>query len=129
MEIRLAHKTAIPNALIREARTAFAQIYKPRTHYRSTGVVLLDLEDDATMQLDLFGSVAKTINMRRVYEGVDAVRRKYGKHTLFLGSSFLANKFGQHLGDRGDIPKRKETLMKGETTRKRLGIPMFLVDV
>jgi len=129
MEIRLAHKTAIPNALISEARTAFAQIFKPRTHYRSTGVVLLDLEDDATMQLDLFGSVAKTINMRRVYEGVDAVRRKYGKHTLFLGSSFQANKFAQHLGERGDIPKRKETLLKGETTRKRLGIPMFLADV
>jgi DNA polymerase-4/DNA polymerase V len=129
MEIRLAHKTAIPNALISEARSAFVQIFKPRTHYRSTGVVLLDLEDDATMQLDLFGSVAKTINMRRVYEGVDAVRQKYGKHTLFLGSSFLANKFGQHLGDRGDIPKRKEMLLKGETTRKRLGIPMFLADV
>src|SRR5213594_2770470 len=129
MEIRLAHKTAIPNALIREARTAFAQIFTPRTHYRSTGVVLLDLEDDATMQLDLFGSVAKTINMRRVYEGVDAVRRKYGKHTLFLGSSFLANKFGQHLGDRGDIPRRKAMLLKGETARKRLGIPMFLADV
>src|SRR5450759_2219061 len=43
--------------------------------------------------------------------------------------SFLANKFGQHLGERGDIPKRKETLLKGETTRKRLGIPMFLADV
>jgi nucleotidyltransferase/DNA polymerase involved in DNA repair len=129
IEIRLAHKTAIPNALISEARSAFERIFKPRTQYRSTGVVLLDLEDDATMQLDLFGSVAKTINMRRVYEGVDAVRRKYGKHTLFLGSSFQANKFGQHLGERGDIPKRKETLLKGETTRKRLGIPMFLADV
>ena len=129
MEIRLAHKTAIPNALISEARAAFAQIFKPRTPYRSTGVVLLDLEDDATMQLDLFGSVAKTINMRRVYEGVDAVRRKYGKHTLFLGSSLHANKFAQHLGERGDNPRRKETLLKGETSRKRLGIPMFVADV
>jgi DNA polymerase-4/DNA polymerase V len=129
VELQLAHKTSIPNALIREARAAFAHLFKPRTLYRSTGVVLLDLEDDATAQLDLFGSVANTINMRRVYEGVDQIRRKYGKHTLFLGSSFQANKFAAHLGERGDIPKRKETLLKGETTRKRLGIPMFLGPV
>ncbi len=57
------------------------------------------------------------------------MRRKYGKHTLFLGTSFLANQFGQHLGERGDIPKRKETLLKGETARRRLGIPMFVADV
>ena len=62
-------------------------------------------------------------------QSVDEVRRRYGKHTLFLGSSFLANKFAEHLGERGDIPKRKETLLKGETPRKRLGIPMFLADV
>lgn len=60
---------------------------------------------------------------------MDEVRRKYGKHTLYLGSSFLANAFGQHLGERGDIPKRKETLFKGETKRKRLGIPVFNADV
>jgi hypothetical protein len=37
--------------------------------------------------------------------------------------------FAQHLGERGDIPKRKESLLKGETARKRLGIPMFMGTV
>ena len=129
MEVRLSHKTSIPTELIASAKPAFDRIFRSGTLYRSTGVVLLDLESDETAQLDLFGSAAKTIEMRSLYQGVDEVRRKYGKHTLYLGSSFLANQFAQHLGERGDIPKRKETLLKGETTRKRVGIPMFLADV
>jgi hypothetical protein len=60
---------------------------------------------------------------------MDHMREKYGKHTVFLGSSFLAHKFGQHLGDRGDEPQRKQKLFKGETKRKRFGIPMFLGGV
>ncbi len=41
-------------------------------------------------------------------------------------TSFLANQFAQHLGERGDMPARRVTLLKGETPRRRLGIPMFL---
>ncbi|OFV99717.1 MAG: DNA polymerase IV [Acidobacteria bacterium RIFCSPLOWO2_12_FULL_54_10] len=129
MEVRLSHRTSIPNDLIASSRPAFDRIFRPGTFYRSTGVVLLDLENDETPQLNLFASPSKIIAMRELYEGVDEVRRKYGKHTLYLGSSFLANQFAQHLGERGDIPRRKETLLKGETGRKRLGIPMFLADI
>jgi len=67
--------------------------------------------------------------MKRLYESVDELRKRYGKHTLYLGSSYYANKFAQHLGERGDIPERKETLFKGETKRRRLGIPVFLGEV
>jgi hypothetical protein len=57
------------------------------------------------------------------------MRAKYGKHTLYLGASHQANRFAQHLGERGDIPKRKGSLLKGESARKRLGIPMFMGTV
>ncbi len=46
--------------------------------------------------------------------------------TLYLGASHLANRFARHLGERGDIPRRKESLLKGETARKHLAIPMFM---
>ena len=46
-----------------------------------------------------------------------------------LAPVFIANRFEQHLGERGDIPERRTTLLKGETTRKRLGIPMVFTDV
>jgi len=48
---------------------------------------------------------------------------------LLGGSSFLANKFGAHLNERGDLSERSKTLLPGETKRKRLGIPMFLGEV
>jgi len=55
---------------------------------------------------------------------VDAIKRKYGKHTLFLGASSLAHKHAQHEGSRGAVPERMRMLFKGETKRRRLGIPM-----
>ena len=64
-----------------------------------------------------------------LYESVDALREKYGKHTVFLGASFLAHKSAQHDGARGHVPDRKIDLLPGETPRKRLGIPMFIGEV
>ena len=71
----------------------------------------------------------KIEKLSRLYLGVDKIRQKYGKHTLYLGSSFAANNFAQHLGERGDVPERKQKLLPGETARKRLAIPMFLGEV
>jgi hypothetical protein len=67
--------------------------------------------------------------MERLFQCVDAIKTKYGKHTLFLGSSFLAHRHAQHEGARGAEPERRRVLFKGETKRKRLAIPMFLGKV
>ncbi len=129
MEVRLSRPTAFPNDILRAVTPAFDELFNPKMEYRQTGVVLVGLEEDRTVQLDLFGAVLRAEQMRRLYGSVDEVRRKYGKHAVHLGSSFLANQFAQHLGERGDVPKRKETLFKGESERKRLGIAMFFADV
>jgi len=60
---------------------------------------------------------------------VDTLRAKYGKHTLFLGASFLAHLEAQHAGERGQVPDRTEQLLPGETKRRRLGMPMFMGEV
>jgi hypothetical protein len=39
--------------------------------------------------------------MGKIYAGVDALSRKYSKHTVFLGSSFQAMKGSQRDGARG----------------------------
>ena len=49
--------------------------------------------------------------------------RKYSEHTVFLGSSFQAMKGSPHLTERGSIARRKTQLLKGETRRRRVGIP------
>jgi hypothetical protein len=50
---------------------------------------------------------------------------KYGKHTVFLGSSFAAMQGSQHTGERAELPRRQTMLLKGEGKRRRLGIPML----
>jgi DNA polymerase-4/DNA polymerase V len=123
--VQFSRQTAFPNDVILSIESAFKELFSPQNKYRSTGVVLLGLEALDTSQLDMFGEVFHATKMIKLFESVDAMRRKFGKHTLFLGSSFSAQKFSQHIGERGDIPTRKKLLFKGETVRKRLAIPMF----
>lgn len=128
-KVKFSRPTAFPHEVIAALEPVFDRLFKPTKLYRSTGVVLLKLTEDVITQPDLFGVTARIEQLARVYEAVDGVRVKYGKHTLFLGSSFSANRFAQHLGERGDVPARREELFKGETARQRLSIPMFMGDV
>jgi len=129
IDVKFFGATHFPNEIIKTIRPAFDQIFNPEFLYRSTGVVLLKLEEYTIIQHDLFGSTLGIEKIEKIYESIDAVNRKYGKHTIFLGSSFWAHNFSQHLGERGDIPQRKTNLLKGENKRKRLGIPMFMGNV
>jgi len=128
-EVKLSRRTAMPNEIIDIIRPGFEQTFHRNTLYRSTGIVLFDLRDDSVAQLDLFGAALTTLRMKKLFERVDRIRERYGKHTLYLGSSHFANSFAQHLGNRGDVPVRKTFLLKGETVRRRLGIPMFIGEV
>lgn len=129
LEIRLSKPTNFPTEIIAHIRDGFDRLFRPDTLYRSTGIVLWNLREDVEIQPDLFNSHLFTEKMERVFEAVDKVKSKYGKHTIFLGSSFQANKFSQHKGEHGDSAERKTDLFKGETSRKRLGIPMLLGEV
>ena len=91
--------------------------------------MLFNLAEVENVQPDLFGEAISAEKVSKIYKSIDEIREKYGKHTLFFGSSFDANKFSQHLGDRGDAPERRSFLLKGETKRKRLAIPVFLGEI
>jgi DNA polymerase IV len=129
VEVKFSRLTSTPNAIVNIAKVHFDEMYETGTLYRATGVMLSKLEEDKNKQLDLFGEAARSEGMKRLFAGVDKMNGKFGKHTIYLGSSFLANKFAQHLGDRGDTPQRKNLLAKGESKRKRLAIPMFVGNV
>jgi len=124
-EIRLPHATCVPQEILQEIRRYFPRCFQKGTLYRATGITLFKLQDAGTAQLDLFGRVEKSQGWKRVFESVDHISARYGKHAVFLGSSFQAMKFGAHLTERGDLPQRTETLFKGETKRRRLGLPML----
>ena len=60
--------------------------------------------------------------MEKIYTGVDALSRKYSKHTV-PGIELPSDEGSQHLTERGSIARRKTQLLKGETRRRRVGIP------
>lgn len=122
-EIKLPHHTNVPHDILRAVSDYFPKVFCEGELYRATGVTLMKLQKDASEQLDLFGSVIGTRGLQHVFESVDALSEKYGKHVVFLGSSFDAMKFGAHLGERGDMPMRVRQLFKGESARRRLAIP------
>jgi len=123
--VRLPHPTNVPQDVLKSVEKYFPRIYRAGTSYRATGITLAKLQDARSVQLDLFGSVSKTERLKKVYEGVDKVAERYGKHTVFLASSFEAVHFGAHLGERGDVPERLKHLEKGESTRRHLPLPVL----
>jgi DNA polymerase-4/DNA polymerase V len=129
LEMDLSRPTSFPNDILRVVSPAFDDLCASGTLYRATGVILCKLSEAYYGQLDLFGEVLRLQRLSHLYESVDTLREKYGKHTVFLGASFLAHTQAQHDGERGHLPERQHQLLPGETTRKRLGIPMFLGEV
>lgn len=124
-QIMLDRPTSVPHEVIELAKDYFRSVFKPKTLYRATGIILMDLSHEQPGQLDLFQKAAKAGKFLKIFESVDAIDERFGKHTVFLGSSMQAVTGRQHEGNRGGEAKRKLNLFRGETARKRLGLPMF----
>jgi len=122
-EFKLLRPTNDPLSIIEMINKYFDQVFSPTKLYRSSGIVLIDLRENNCQQIDLFNEVLKAEKISKIFSSVDAISKRYGKHCLFLGSSLMAISGAKHLGSRGKIPERKEVLFKGETNRKRIGIP------
>jgi DNA polymerase-4/DNA polymerase V len=101
-------------------------MYKRYEIYRATGIVLMDLVQDTRIQYSLFEDPLRAEKIRELYEAVDALSGKYGKHTLHLGGSHPLEVFGR--GRRGAPTVREQTQLYGETRRKHLGLPLFQAD-
>lgn len=126
LEVKFSRPTAFSHEVIRALEPLLEQLFFPSLLYRSTGVWLCQLVGEQDIQLNLFDPPFQIEKYQRIYHAIDELRGRYGKHTVFLGASMAAHTFAQHVGERGDAPARRGLLLKGETMRQRLGIPMFL---
>jgi DNA polymerase-4/DNA polymerase V len=129
VEIKLSRPTAYPVELFGLLRQGFEQVYQPRTLYRQTGVVLAGLVPESGIQYTLFDDTAKIEKMAKIYECVDGLSRKFGKHAIQHAASLPTKLQAQHEGERGDVPVRREHLFRGENKRQRLGLPMLNIKV
>ncbi|SEM77477.1 DNA polymerase-4 [Syntrophus gentianae] len=124
-EATLIRPSALPLELSGLLRELFEMLYREKELYRATGVVLLELTQDTNVQYSLFESPMKAEKIRELYEAVDSLSGRYGKHTLHLGASHPLEQQGK--GKRGTPTVREETRLYGETQRRHLGLPILHV--
>jgi DNA polymerase-4/DNA polymerase V len=122
-EAKLSRPCASPLEFSGILHDLFDSCYCPQDIYRATGVVLLDLEQDDLVQYSLFDNPVQAEKIRDIYNAADELGRKFGKHTLHLGSSHPIDKLGK--GRRGKPTSREQTQLKGETRRRHLGLPLL----
>ena len=126
IEAKLSRPSAYPIDITPIAKTLFSQVFKPNLLYRSTGVILTDLIPETSLQQSLFEPPLRIEKIQRVFDAIDLLAKRMGKHTVHLAGSHIAHKTPQHVLDRGDIPDRKLTRIKGESKRKHLTLPMLM---
>ncbi len=124
-EFKLIRPTDNPVEIIKMIDKYFDSVFMAGKLFRASGIVLIDLVENISRQADLFNEVAIAEKISRIFGSVDGISKRYGKHTLFLGSSLSAMNKNQHEGRRQVAAERKDNLFKGETARKRLAIPFL----
>jgi len=129
VEIKLSRPTAYPIDLYGPLREGFNHIYQRTGFYRQTGVVLAGLVPETGIQYTLFDDTTKIEKMARVYNAVDKLSERFGKHTVLHAASLPTKLQAQHEGERGDIPQRMTELFRGENKRQRLGLPMLNIKI
>lgn len=129
VEAELDRHTASTSEAVKLAAELFEKVFRGGTFYRLTGIVLFKLQSDQLTQYTLFDDLPKVQSVRRLDRVMDEVNARYGKHALSLGPGLWLGKHRQHLTERGDIPWRKTQLLKGETFRQRLGLPIWAIAV
>jgi DNA polymerase-4/DNA polymerase V len=127
-EIKLSHPTCVPQDILKLVTEYFPRVYRQGGLYRATGVTLLKLCDAQAIQLDLFGSVMQSQGLKHVFDSVDEISERYGKHSIFLGSSMDAMKYRPREGERGGPSTVIAPRFVGETARRRVGTA-FLGEV
>lgn len=124
IECRLNRATAWPSEVLGSVKQQFQQLVQPGTAYRATGVVLFDLLPSNQLQLSLFETGARVEQWEKIYASVDQLSKRYGKHTVFQGSSLLIHNAPDQ---RQQQRKLGNSNTVGATPRSRqfLGLPLL----
>ena len=101
----------------------FKRVFEENCAYRATGVVFSDIVPEGRDANDLFEDPVRIERIQKISAAIDSINSTYGKHALHSASSLILNQKGSH--PRNCLAWRKQELLKGETFRRRLGIPLL----
>ncbi|MBU2103782.1 DNA polymerase IV [Patescibacteria group bacterium] len=102
-----------PSQLLAHIQTRFDEVYVSDILYRASGVTLRALVPDTAVTLDLFGEFDQLSEKQETFVALDALNKKFGRHTVFLASSMQA------LG----TETKERFLRSGPQFKKRINIP------
>jgi DNA polymerase-4/DNA polymerase V len=125
LEVKLSRAVSTPEEILSVIRDRFDRLYRPADLYRATGITLGELAHVRAETLDLFGAAPLLARAEEIHEAIDRLDERYGKHTVFLGSSWKAMRAAQHEGDRGVQSARRQNVVRGETARKHINLPFL----
>ena len=104
----------------------FEIVFKRGCLYRATGVILSEIVSEGVDQRTLFDDPVKIKEVRELSKSVDIINEKYGKHVVHIATSqYAADRAKNH--PRNELAWRKTEILKGETFRKRLNIPLLKI--
>jgi DNA polymerase-4/DNA polymerase V len=127
LEAKLNRETAYPHEVMDIVKELFQQIYQKNTLYRATSVVLSDLQESSAIQMSLFEGPRVIEKSKKLYQSIDSLAKRYGKHTVFFGASYQAETTITHKNGRADISDRKKQKLGRMNGRKFVNLP-FLVS-
>ena len=103
--VALTSPTNAPEVLISLARVQFLDMHTRGVLYRTTGVTLHDLVSNSSSQSDLFGNTEKINKLEIIHAHIDLLENKFGKRTVYLGSSHNALKQKMKGTDTDDLER------------------------
>ncbi len=127
VEVRLSRPTSATHEVLPVIRELFEVLHQPDKPYRSTMVVLNRLSEDRGIQYELFEDPVRIDAMIRTAHVMDEINNQFGKHKVQLGPALVLPHHPQT--DRDEKTWRQQTLLPGETARKRLNIPRLAIEV
>jgi DNA polymerase-4/DNA polymerase V len=125
VKVKLNQPSFYPEVIIKVIEESFDKIYLPNILYRATGITLENLVEEESLQKNLFGEDPQIEKSKAIYDFVDSLSLKFGKNTVFLGSSLHAVNTATYVNDKNPSMERDINLFKGETEKKRLSLPML----
>ena len=119
IDLKLEMRTSSPSKIMGGVEVNFENIYKRGMWYRATGVVLKNL-GESVLQNDLFGKHVQEEKLLNIFSCVDELSRKFGKHTVRIGSSIRLGKIKQTIN-----VKKEDVLLKRGFGKKFNSIPII----
>jgi len=124
IEAKLNRHTSSTLDFAAVSATLFESVFDARLFYRASGIVFTDILQEGVDSRTLFDDPVKIEKTAKISRTVDEINNLYGKYAVHIAAADPAIKRKENTYARNDLARRKTALLKGETFRKRLNIPL-----